>query len=169
MFREISNCCPRISRTSLTKNSMSFEFIWQTIWQHFGFQVTSTHFIDFSDIHFEPNKCPEDLYQQLMEFVLSRTNGLTHHSIGLLEDKELSPTLENFVVLIWLKLIHPQLPRLINHGMELWSHTLASIKPVRDFTSSCTTIRWDPYDDMMVQMMTRSYVRQYILSTTKVL
>ena len=44
---------------------MTLEFIWQTIRQHFGFQVTGAHFIDFSDIHLEADKRPEDLFQRL--------------------------------------------------------------------------------------------------------
>lgn len=134
MLGQIANYCPIISRTSLVKNSTSIESIWQTIRQHFGFQVTGAHFIDFSDLHLEPNERPEDLYQRLMAFVedcLLRTNGLTHHGEALLEDEELSPTLENFVVLTWLRLIHPQLPRIVKqrYGTELRSRTLASIKP----------------------------------------
>ena len=47
------------------------------------------------------------------------------------EDEELSPILENLVVLSWLKLIHPSLPRLVKqqYGTELRSCTLALIKP----------------------------------------
>ncbi len=47
------------------------------------------------------------------------------------EDEELLPTLENMVVLTWLNLIHPSLPRLDKqwYGMELRSRTLASVKP----------------------------------------
>ena len=43
----------------------------------------------------------------------------------------MSPSLENFVVLTWLHLLHPDLPRLIKqrYGTELRSRTLASIKP----------------------------------------
>ena len=110
------------------------EAIWQTIRQHFGFQTTGAHFIDFSDIHLEPDERPEDLYQRIMAFVgdsLLHSNGLSHHGEALSEDEELSPTLENFVVLMWLKLINPNLPRLVKqrYGTELRSRTLASIKP----------------------------------------
>ena len=61
-----------------------------------------------------------------------RANGLTHHGELVSEDEELTPTLENFVVLTWLRLIdHPSLPRLVKqrYGTELRSRTLASIKP----------------------------------------
>ena len=133
MLGQIANYCPIISRSTLVKNSTSLEFIWQTIRQHFGFQVTGAQFIDFSDIHLTADERPEDLYQRLMAFVedsLLRANGLTHHGENVPEDEELTPTLENFVVLTWLRLIHPSLPRLVkqHYGTELRARTLASIK-----------------------------------------
>ena len=66
-----------------------------------------------------------------VEDSLLRANGLTHHGDHVLEDEELAPTLENFVVLSWLRLTHPSLPRLVKqrYGTELRSGTLASIKP----------------------------------------
>ncbi len=44
---------------------------------------------------------------------------------------ELSPSLENCVVLTWLRLLHPSLPRLVKqrYGTELRSRTVASVKP----------------------------------------
>ena len=136
MLRQVANYCPIISRCTLVKNSTSLEYIWQTIRQHFGFQATSAQFIDFffSDIHLAVDEHPEDLYQCLMAFVedsLLHATGLTHHGEHVTEDQELTPTLENFVVFTWLRLIHPTLPRLVKqrYGTELRSRTLASIKP----------------------------------------
>ena len=47
------------------------------------------------------------------------------------EDEDISPSLENTVVLLWLKLVHKDLPWPIKqrYGTELRSRTLASIKP----------------------------------------
>jgi hypothetical protein len=62
----------------------------------FIIQVTSAHFIDFSDIHFEANERPEDLYQRLMAFVedsLLRNNSLTHHGEAMTEDEARSSPL----------------------------------------------------------------------------
>ena len=66
-----------------------------------------------------------------VEDSLLHAGGLTHHGEHVPEDEELTPTLENFVVLTWLRLIHPSLPRLVKqrYGTELRSRTLASIKP----------------------------------------
>ena len=66
-----------------------------------------------------------------VEDSLLRANGLTHHGEHVTEDEELTPTLENFVILTWLRLIHPSLPRLVKqrYSTELRSRTLVSIKP----------------------------------------
>ena len=105
---------PIISRSTLVKNSTSLELIWQTIRQHFGFQATGAKVIDFPDIHLAEDERPEDLYQRLVAFVedsLLHTKDLIHHSEHVPEDEELTPTLANFVVLTWLRLTHPSLPR----------------------------------------------------------
>ena len=134
MLGQIANFCPVISRNTLVKNSTSIECIWQTIRLHFGFQTTGGHLLDFSEIQHEPDEWPEDLYQRLTAFIednLLRANGITHNDQKLEEDEEMSPTLENVIVLHWLKLIHPELPKLVKqrYGTELRSRTLASIKP----------------------------------------
>ena len=56
--------------------------------------------------------------------------GLTHHEEEVYDDEDMSPTLENLVVLLWLKLIHPDLPRLVKwqFGTELRRQTLASLR-----------------------------------------
>ena len=134
MLGQIANYCPIIARNTLVKNSTSIQSIWNTIRHYFGFQITRAHFIDFADIHLESNERPEDLYQWLMAFVediLLKANSLSHHGDLITEEEELSPSLENFVFLTWLKLIHPDLPRLVKqrYGTKLRSRTLASIKP----------------------------------------
>ena len=116
------------------KNSTSIQSVWNTIRAHFGFQITGAHFLDFANLHLEADERPEDLYQRLMAFVedtLLRANSLSYHGEASTEDEELTPTLENFIVLTWLKLIHPELPKLVKqrYGTELRSRTLASIKP----------------------------------------
>ena len=44
---------------------------------------------------------------------------------------ELSPTLENSVIVTWSRLLHPSLPCFVKqrYGTELRSKTLASVKP----------------------------------------
>lgn len=135
MLGQIANYCPIISRNAIIKNSTSMDSIWQMIRAHFGFQSTGGHILDFADLKLEAGEKPEDLYQRIMAFtednLLSLNGGITHNGEVVAEDEEMSPTLENIVVLTWLKLLHKDLPRLVKqrYGTELRSRTLASIKP----------------------------------------
>ena len=135
MLGQIANFCPVISRNSIVKNSTSLNDIWGRIRLHYGFQSTGAHFLDFNDIKLEPDERPEDLFQRLVAFVednlLTVTGGISHHGDRVKEDEELTPTLENFIVLQWLQLINSELPRLVKqrYGTELRSRTLASLKP----------------------------------------
>ena len=135
MLGQIANYCPVIARNTIVKNSTSLEQIWQTIRLHYGFQMSGAHFLDFNDIKLRSDENPEDLYQRLLAFVdynlLKRDGGITHQGEPVTDDEELTPTIENFVVLTWLRLIHADLPRLVKqrYGTELRSRTLASIKP----------------------------------------
>jgi hypothetical protein len=134
MLGQIANYCPIISRNSIIKNSVSLNSIWQLIRAHFGFQSTGAHFIDFIHIKLGPSERPEDLYQRLMAFtednMLHQGGGISHHGTPPAEDEEMSPSLENLVVLMWLHLIHPDLPNLVKqrYGTELRTRTLATLK-----------------------------------------
>ena len=135
MLGQIANYCPIISRNTIVKNSTSLASIWQSIRLHFGFQSTGAHFIDFDKIKLEENERPEDLYQRLTSFVednLLRSDGnIKHHGEAPSEDEDLTPSLENIIVLTWLRLIHKDLPSLVRqrYGTELRTQTLSSLKP----------------------------------------
>ena len=135
MLGQIANYCPVISRNTIVRNSTSLGQIWQSIRLHYGFQSTGANFIDFSEIALDPDESHEDLFQRLIAFVedhlLVQDCGITHHGEHPTEDEELTPTLENLIVLTWLRLFDPGLPKLVKqrYGTELRSRTLASIRP----------------------------------------
>lgn len=120
MLGKIANYCPVISRNTIVKNSTSVDQVWQTIRLHYRFQTTGAHFIDFDAIRYDPSERPGDLFQRLTAFVednlLRKDIGITNHGQTPEEDGELSPSIENFVVLTWLRLLHPELPNLSNRG-----------------------------------------------------
>ena len=93
------------------------------------------HFLDFADVTLDPEEKPEDLYQRLLAFIednlVCMDSNITHHGDKPDDDEELSPTLENIVVLVWLQLLNKDLPRLVKqrYGTDLRCRTLASIKP----------------------------------------
>ena len=134
MLGQIANYCPILSRNTIVKNSNSLDSIWQAIRLHFGFQTTGSHFLDFDNIRLLPDERPEDLFQRLVSFaedsLLSSGCGITHHGEPPF-DEDMTPSLENFIVLTWLRLLHPNLPKLVKqrYGTDLRARTLASIKP----------------------------------------
>ena len=92
MLGQIANYCSIIATNTLVKNSTLVQSVWNTIRQHFRFQITRAHFINFADIRLESNERPEDLYQRLMAFVedmLLKVNRLSHHGDLITEDEEL--------------------------------------------------------------------------------
>ena len=94
-----------ISRNTIVKNSTSVTNIWQAIRLHYGFQSTGAHFLDFNSIHLEPGERSEDLFQRLNNFVednLFKAGGtIRHHGEIPNAYEDMSPSLENFVVLTW--------------------------------------------------------------------
>jgi len=119
---------------TIVKASTSLASIWQIIRLHYGFQATGAHLFDLADFKIQSDERHEDLHQRLMAFFednLLLKDGLNHQGIPLEEDEEMSPSLINIVVLHWLQLVYPSLPRLVKqrYGTELRSRTLASIKP----------------------------------------
>lgn len=139
LLGQIANFCPVISRNSIVKHSTSLNDIWQKIRQHYGFQSSGAHFLDLASIRFQPDERPEDLFQRLMAFfednLLSVHGSLTHHGDAATSDEDLSPTLENTIVVLWLQLIHPGLPLLVKQKYG------SMFSKARDFSGSWTSPR----------------------------
>jgi hypothetical protein len=163
MLGQIANFCPVISRNRIIKSSTSLNDIWQAIRLHFGFQNTGAYFLDIAQIKLEPNERPEDLFQRITAAVedslLSPTCGISHHGEAVAAEEELTPTLENFIVLTWLRLIHPDLPALVKqrYGTELRSKTLSSIKP--EISSALSSL--------LDEIQSTDNIRSFRLSTTR--
>ena len=110
MLGQIANFCPIISRNTIVKSSTSMNSIWQAIRLHFGFQTSGAHFLDFADLKLDPDENFEDLFQRLMAFVddnlMTVGAAISHNGEFPAVDEDLSPSLENMIVLHWLRLIH---------------------------------------------------------------
>ena len=135
MLGQIANYATIISRNQIIKSSVSLNDIWDKIRQHYGFHTTGSRFLDLSSIRLQPSERPEDLYQRLVSFIddnlLTTDSTVTHHTVAVTTDEEVSPSLENVIVLLWLERLHVQLPALVKqrYGAELRNKSLASIKP----------------------------------------
>lgn len=116
LLDQISSICPVVLRNTIVKNSTSVKSIWQSIRQHYGFQSNGSHFLDFDNIFLEAGERPENLFQRLMSFVedlLTPNGNISQYSEIPENEDELSPKLENLVILTWLYLIKKDLPGLV--------------------------------------------------------
>ena len=135
MLNQIANFCPVISRRTIVNDSTSLNSVWSQIKLHFGFQTTGANFIDFVSIKYSPPERAETLYQRMLTFIennlLYPGIAMTHKGADINEYEDLSPTLENMIVLLWLQQIHPGLPGVVKqkYGADLRCKTLASLKP----------------------------------------
>ena len=88
-------------------HSQKFHFINSHLASHLvtlRIPVHRPHLIAFTNIRLEPDERSEDLFQRLVAFVDDNSSSMITQNIT--EDEEITPTLENFVVLTWLCLIH---------------------------------------------------------------
>ena len=134
MLGQIANYATVISRTQITQRSTSLGDIWNKIREHYGFQCTGSRFLDLASIKLDAGERAEDLYQRLLSFFednLQLTGSVvTHHGVAPTSNEELSPTVENITVVLWLEKLHAGLPALVKqrYGSELRNKTVASIK-----------------------------------------
>ena len=134
MLNQIANYCTVISRATIVKSSTSMRSVWQAIRLHYCFQKTGSRFLDFDDFKLESDERPEDLYQRMLAFVddnlLRSEGGIKHHGESPTSDEDLTPMVENLLILSWLRLVHPGLPHVVKQrfATQLRSNTLASIK-----------------------------------------
>jgi len=113
---QIANYAPIISQNSIVKNPTSIR-------QHYGFQLAGYRFLDLANISLKPEQRPEDLFQILMAFIednlLTRPSGITRH--GEIPNADEEPSIpRNFIVLTWLRLLHPSLPQLVKQHYGLF-------------------------------------------------
>ena len=106
---------PSFPGQQLYETCYSLNDIWLKIRDHYGFQTTGTRFLDLSQIHLQVGKRYEDLYQHLVSFfddnLLTKEGGLNHHGEEVTFDEDLSPSLENLIVFLWLERIHVKIAK----------------------------------------------------------
>ena len=85
--------------------------------------------------------------------LLSSGDSITHHGEDITVSEEMTPSLENMVLLLWLERIHTSLPGLIKqkYGAELRNKTLASLKS--EISQSIDSLLEELKDDSKVMRM----------------
>ena len=133
MLGQIANYAP-LNRATITKQSTSLKEVWKAIRLHLGFQANGARVLDLADMSLKPGERPEDLYQRLLAFMddnlMKADGGIKHNNADITEDEELTPSLENIIVVTWLNLLHKDMPKLVKqrYSTQLRLQSLVSIK-----------------------------------------
>ena len=103
---QIANYATVISRSQILSKSTSLKDIWGKLREHYGLQTSGSKFIDLVGVRLNAGERYEDFYQRLLAFyednLLSTEDSIKHHGEDVTVSEELTPSLENTVVLLWL-------------------------------------------------------------------
>ena len=130
----ISVLCPYTLTNNLDQLSTSFTWLITYLEQHYQVQKKGAHFLSISDIRYNNGDSYENFYMELhgaFEDSLRKEGELLlfRNNEPLDEDEEMSPTLENTVVLLWLERIDPRLPKKVS---ATFAHQMVGNTSLRD-------------------------------------
>ena len=91
MLGQIENYAPIISRSSIVKNSTSISRVWQMIRQHYGLQLTGSHFLDLANISLKREQRLPRIYFKA-KWPLLKTTCAQHPAESLIMARYLSLT-----------------------------------------------------------------------------
>ena len=149
MLDQIANWADLIPRNDITKDCESLDEVWQTIRRYYNLETTGSLLNQAWNLVRQPDETPQALYSRLKQLYddnLLRAQGLTHLGSKLADDEEITPTLQNTIVLHWLELLHPKLRDIVTQrfSAELRDKTYATIFPeisrsIDDLITEATT------------------------------
>ena len=126
--------CPYTLTNNLDQLCTSFSWLLTHLEQYYHIQKSGAHFLSISDTRFNAADSHENFYMELHAAVKDslRKQGellLFRNNEPLVEDEEMSPTLENMVVLLWLERIDPRLPKKVS---TTFAHQMVGNTSLRD-------------------------------------
>ena len=130
----ISTYAPIISPRFVKNQSTSLESIWDRLRGYYGFRKTGARVLDLPQLHQDSNESREGLWERLYTFVeeilLTTNGGVKHENAQIEVDEKLTPTIQNILVAIWLNIINPALPALVQQrfSTELRNNTVYTIR-----------------------------------------
>ena len=123
-----------ISAKFIKKQSTSLESIWERLRSYYGFRRVGSRILEITDIKLEMNESKESLWERMYSFLedqlLTKNGAILHEGVKRETDEELSPTLLNLLVTLWLHIINPSLPSLVKQrfSTQLRTQTVYSIR-----------------------------------------
>ena len=122
-----------ISREAILRDCRSMKEIFQKLRTHYGLSKSGSSILDVVGITRKGNESAETIYQRILSLadstLLTPDSDLCHHGEAI-NSEDRTPCLENLVVCLWLKALHPSLPQLVKqrYATQLKDCTLASIR-----------------------------------------
>lgn len=134
MLDQIANFAPNIPRNDITRDSASLKQVWEKIRLYHNLEKSGALMSECFDIKRKPEESPQALFARLKQCFddnLLTAGGLQHVDGPLTEDEEMSPSLLNTIVLMWLDLLHPKLRGAVTQrfSTQLRDATYASLFP----------------------------------------
>lgn len=134
MLGSIASYAPVISQRFITEEAQSLSEIWDRLRTRFGCRKTGGLILELTSLSLEPEETYEALWERVLSFVegnlLTVTDKIQHMGAEILRSEEMTPTLLNISIVLWLRIIHPNLPSVVKqkYATELRNKTLASIR-----------------------------------------
>ena len=128
----LAQWAPYYLHHAIRYESTCLEDVWLSIRKFYGLKQSETQFMKFTDIVWEPNERPEQLYHRvvhhLADNLLKPGCKLVHNGQTVTEAEVMSPTIERLAVLRWMELLHPKLPKLVQKTYDLQRATLKDLQ-----------------------------------------
>ena len=134
MLGTIASYAPIISREYIVSEATSLNDIWGRLRIHYGLRKSGALILDLTAITREDGESYESLWEKYHAFVtdnlLSPADGIYHKGEQVKSKEEMSPTLLNVMVTLWLNTINPALPALVKqkYNTELRQQSIVSLR-----------------------------------------
>ena len=134
MLNTIASYAQVIAREFIVNEALCLEDIWTRLRIHFGFRKSGALILDVTSLCQEEGESYEALWERLYALVtdnlLQPSDGLMHKGKKSIRKEEMTPTLMNLTVTLWLRIINPALPAMIKqkYTTELRNKTVASLR-----------------------------------------
>lgn len=134
MLDQIANFAPLIPRNDITRDSGSLKEVWSKIRLYHNLEKSGALMNDCFNIQRKEDESPQALFARLKQCFddnLLSAGGLRHVDGPLDEDEEMSPSLMNTVILLWLQLLHPKLRNAVTQrfSTQLRDSTFSALFP----------------------------------------
>ena len=130
----VATYAPVISARFIQKQSTSLESIFDRLRGHYGFRKTGGRVLDLPQLRQDTNESREALWERIYTFseelLLTKDCCVKHENATITEDETFTPTILNILVAIWLNIINPALPSMVQQrfATALRNNTVFSIR-----------------------------------------